>query len=445
MPTTTSLQTLRRQMIDAGWIDRARRTLQANDRGGYAVPSPRLYPFQWNWDAAINALGWQTFDEARAWQEVRSLQSGQWANGLLPSIVFHRPSDSYFPGPGEWGCADRSPPTTSISQPPVLASMVRRMAARSRDPDVDAQLHTLVPQILQWHRWWHRDRDPDGTGLVVIYHPWETGSDNSPAWDGPLSRVPPATRPYQRRDTGVVDGSMRPHQAEYDRYVYLVDFFRERAFDARRIYDECPLRIADFALNAILLRADRDLAWLCRRLGDEAAAAELDRWADRSVQALDGLWDPALGRYVSLDTRRGERLDARTHASLLAWHGRLFDAVPGEGQDVRAGREGRLRLELEDTLSATRHGLGSTHPSDPGLDPRRYWRGPVWPHINWLVARSLEEHGHDAAAQRLDADTLSLVRDGGLYEYFSADTGEPLGGPDFSWTAAITLLLLDEA
>lgn len=31
--------------------DRAKRILAANDRGGYTVPTDRLYPFQWNWDS----------------------------------------------------------------------------------------------------------------------------------------------------------------------------------------------------------------------------------------------------------------------------------------------------------------------------------------------------------------------------------------------------------
>ena len=45
--------------------EQARAVLRANDRGGYCVPTARLYPFQWNWDSAFVALGFQTFDEAQ--------------------------------------------------------------------------------------------------------------------------------------------------------------------------------------------------------------------------------------------------------------------------------------------------------------------------------------------------------------------------------------------
>lgn len=421
---------------DQALIARCQATLRANDRGGYSVPSARLYPFQWNWDAAVNAVGWQTFDEARAWQEVDCLLRGQWRNGMVPSIVFHQPADSYFPGPGEWGCADLSPPTTSISQPPLLASMVRRMHRDSRWPGVDAHVRALLPQLLAWHRWWHTDRDPEGTGLSVTYHPWETGSDNSPAWDAPLAAVPPATRSYQRRDTGIVDGSMRPHQAEYDRFVYLLDFFRDQGFDAQRIYAECPLRIVDFGLNAILHRADADLAALCLELGLADEAAQVHAWHARSAQALHGLWSATLQRHVSLDTRRGQALMQHTHAAQLAWWAGLVQGpIGGERAPV-------LAAQLRQSLGETAHGLVSCARNEPGWDPRRYWRGPVWPHINWLVAQGLAEHGETELARQVNQGTLQLIRQGGLFEYFEPDTGEGLGGPDFSWTAAIALLLV---
>jgi hypothetical protein len=47
-------------------VDSAATILRQNDRGGYSVPTDGLYPFQWNWDSAITALGWMTIDEGRA-------------------------------------------------------------------------------------------------------------------------------------------------------------------------------------------------------------------------------------------------------------------------------------------------------------------------------------------------------------------------------------------
>ena len=104
-------------------LECARATLRANDRGGYTVPTAKLYPFQWNWDSAFAAMGFATFDTARAWREIERLLEGQWADGMIPHIVFHAPSDDYFPGPAVWGTI-HTPPTSGITQPPVLATAV---------------------------------------------------------------------------------------------------------------------------------------------------------------------------------------------------------------------------------------------------------------------------------------------------------------------------------
>ena len=73
-------------------------------------------------------------DEARAWEELHRLVQGQWRNGMLPSIVFHDPSDDYFPGPEHWQIPlslrlPSTPRGTGITQPPVAASIVRELVA----------------------------------------------------------------------------------------------------------------------------------------------------------------------------------------------------------------------------------------------------------------------------------------------------------------------------
>ena len=70
-----------------------------------------FYPFQWNWDSAFVAMGWATFDAMRAWDEVDLLLRGQWDDGMIPQIIFHAPSDDYFPGPDVWRTG-KSPQTS---------------------------------------------------------------------------------------------------------------------------------------------------------------------------------------------------------------------------------------------------------------------------------------------------------------------------------------------
>jgi hypothetical protein len=408
----------------------ARQALIQNDRGGYTVSSPGLYPFQGNWDAAIVALGWMTFDEPRAWQEFDRLFAGQWSNGLVPHIVFHGPADTYFPGPGEWR-VERTPRTSSLSQPPLAASIIRLMMDRAADPAAaDRAVCRLLPKLLAWHRWWYRDRDPERTGLVVTFHPWESGMGNSPAWDPPLTSVPGTTRAYERKDLAWIDAARRPRQFDYDRFVYLMDFQRERSFDAERIYAETPYRVADFGLNAILLRATEDLAELCRRQGEFSSAAEMDRATERARTALASLWSEPHSCYVSRDTRNGESLRARTGSTFLAWYGRISRSP---------FMDRKLLANLHEWLSRSSFGLATAHPDSPEFEPERCWRGSVWPHLNWLIAQGLAESGHRRTATRLRDDTRTLIATGGLRECFNPLTGAGCGGEAFSRTAAVSL------
>ena len=70
--------------------DRAIAILRQNDQGGYTLPTHGLYPYQWNWDSAFAAWGFMFFDPERGWAELETLLKGQWEDGMVPHILFHR-------------------------------------------------------------------------------------------------------------------------------------------------------------------------------------------------------------------------------------------------------------------------------------------------------------------------------------------------------------------
>ena len=139
----------------------ARAILRCNDRGGYTVPTHGLYPFQWNWDSAFVALGFAEFDRDRAWQEIETLVSAQWEDGMIPHIVFHQDDDGYFPGPGVWATG-KVPATSGITQPPVLASVVRQLWEQEGADPGHPRMRRLYAACLKSHRWFHKFRDPLG-------------------------------------------------------------------------------------------------------------------------------------------------------------------------------------------------------------------------------------------------------------------------------------------
>jgi glycogen debranching enzyme len=413
-------------------LDRARAILRANDRGGYAVPTARLYPFQWNWDSGFVAMGWASFDEARAWQEIGFLLRGQWENGMIPQIVFHAPSDDYFPGPDVWGI-DCVPPTSGITQPPILAVTVRRMLSMARDAALaEARVAEIFPALLAHHRWWHAARDPDGTGLVATLHPWETGMDNSPAWDDALARVPTTTRSViRRRDTSHIGADMRPRAEDYQRFINLVDLFRDAGWDAARMLAVSPFRVADIGTNAILLRAEEDLLVLAGRFGSPTERAEIAERIARLRVGIAGLWHAGQGIFLSRDLIAQAPVPCGTSAGFLP----LFAGASTQSQ--RSAMVGMLQAWRRHV----RWLVPSTAPDAIQFEPRRYWRGPVWAVVNWMIAEGLERSDEAALATIIRAQTCELIAQSGFTEYFDPTNGSGIGGADFSWTAAVYLML----
>jgi glycogen debranching enzyme len=410
-------------------IDDARALLISNDRGGYTVPTAGLYPFQWNWDSAFVAWGFSTFDTDRALAELEALVRGQWDDGLIPHIVFHSESDSYFPGPEVWRTPRKLPRTSGISQPPVFATALRAISDRGADRDRVAALYRAA---LKNHRWWWSARDPASTGLVSILHPWESGRDNSPAWDDALEQVPQTTvTSIVRRDISHVDASMRPSDAEYRRYIHLVDLYAGLGWDPAKIWSETPFRIADIGLNAILIAAESDLSVLAAQYGSPDERAEIELRRARALSALRSLWSEEVGNFVSLNTLSGEKISIAGSAGYLT----LLTDAPSPGQVARMA---------DDVVSAAKRGqtvVASTPPGVPGFDEKRYWRGPVWLVMNWMIARGFDRHGRHDLGELIDRASAKAVSTSGFREYFSPLSGAGLGGETFSWTAAIYLLL----
>ena len=416
---------------------RAKEILKANDRGGYTVPTAKLYPFQWNWDSAFVAMGFATYDVVRAYRELELLASGQWADGMIPQIIFHAPSDTYFPGPDVWKTNGRSPaggPSTSgITQPPVFGIALRHVheaAVATGDLALQARTLPLFHSALRHHRWWLTARDPDRTGLVAILHNWESGSDNSPAWDLAFERVPTTTTTtIVRKDTGHVDASMRPRDVDYQRYIHLVDTYAAVNWEPALQWKIAPFKIAEVQMTAILARATEDLIALSYSLGTPAEQAELLDMHERLTTGLRRQWRQTLGRFVSRDLVSQSDILTPTHAGF----------VPLLALDLDAEQKALIAAEMERWLDGTKVGLPTVPITAAAFEAKRYWRGPVWAIMNWLLIDGLERNGLDALAERLRESTLAAVTATDFAEYFDPITGEGCGGPAFSWTAAAYL------
>jgi glycogen debranching enzyme len=421
---------------------RALEVLEANWRGASTVPSPALYPHQWSWDSACIAIGYSHLNQERAEQELRSLFAGQWRNGLLPHIVFADGQD-YFPGPEFWRTdlspdAPRSPHTSGIVQPPVHATSVHQVFRLGRDrARSDAFLAELLPKLEAWHDYLYRERNRDGDGLIEIWHPWESGMDNSPLWDAVFARIElsqdevPA---YERIDRKLVDPAGRPTDSEYDFYAYLVKLYRDRSYDGAAIAADCPFVVHDVLFNSLLVQSNRDLAAMAALVGADPERHE--RRAHETAAAIERrLWNEDEAAYLDRDVRSGEWIEVRAGSSFAP----LYAGSPSpERAAFLVGRLHDFSVPVEPAGRA----VPSLGTEDPSFEPIRYWRGPVWPIVNWVAYRGLRRSGYDDPAAELRAGMLELVRREGFWEHYNPLTGQGQGGRQFAWTAGLILDLL---
>jgi mannosylglycerate hydrolase len=422
-------------------VERARAVLEANWLGHATSPSPRLYPHQWSWDGACIAMGYATWNQARAEQELQSLFAGQWRNGQLPHIVF-TDGGRYFPGPEFWQTerspdAPAQPRTSGIVQPPIHATAAWQVYLRGSDRERATQfLQDLFPRLQAWHEYLYRERCRNGDGLVEIWHPWESGMDNSPLWDDALARIPLASAripEYQRVDVRIADAAERPSDDEYDRYVYLVALCRDLAYDSPRVREAVPFVLQPVLFNALLVRSNEHLAEIARALG--ADAEPFEAWARATAVGLERLWDEEQAVYLDYDVLARKCVGVATAAGLAP----LYAGVP------TAGRAERMVERLAGSrvpFGASAWAVTSLAPDDPGFQPTRYWRGPVWPILNWVLEGGLERYGYGECAAQVREAVVELGRSQGFWEHYDPLTGEGHGGEKFAWTAALVLDLL---
>ncbi|MEM9603126.1 MAG: hypothetical protein AAGA11_09705 [Pseudomonadota bacterium] len=399
--------------------DKARTILQQNDKGGYTVPTHGLYPYQWNWDSAFAAMGFAQFDIDRAWVELETLFSGQWDDGMVPHILFHQIDDGYFPGPDVW--QGRGPiPSSGISQPPVAATLARRVF--DRDPEFGAaRLAPLFDKLLAWHRWfmdWRLD-----CGAVCITHPWEAGRDNAPDWDIGMAAIDPVgVGTYTRRDISHVDSDMRPTKFDYDRYIWLVQRGARLNWQQADLLQDSPFRVADPTMTFTLLRANRDLLVLADVLGRDTS--KIQDWISVLEAGAETLWNPTHGHFDGRDVLTGEWANSLSNASFLCWYAGIDSA--------------EMREHLRHVLAEVSYGIPSLDLRDERFDGQRYWRGPVWGMMNMMAGLGMNEMGMPEG-EALRQSTAKLIAKHGFAEYFDPRDGTPAGGQSFTWTAAVWL------
>ena len=424
-------------------LENAKALLTANDTGEFIKPSTSQYPHIWNWDTAFIVIALSHYDIPQAKKEVDALLAGQWKTGLLPHILYPNGASDYFPTPDFWHTEnlENGPPypTSGLTQPPVLATAVKAIFDKDGDKDY---LASVYPKLLDWHRWLYAARDPEGTGLVSIIHPWEAGTDNSPRFDEAMQNLTQNLKPenvpaFQRKDKNHVNPDERPRQEDYIRFMYLIGFYRERNWDDAVLYNEAPLLVQDILLNSIFYKANQDMLILAEELGEDTQ--EIQDWLDKSKAAFQTLWDEDAGMFFDKDMKQDKLLKISSIQALSP----LMTNLSSEAQVKRMV----AHLENPESFGSgdAPYMLPTIAKDEDYFEARRYWRGPIWINMNWFFWKALKEHGYTELAEKVKDHSLELIHKSDFVEYYDCRDGSACGAAGFSWSAALAIDMLMDA
>ncbi len=354
---------------------------EAPDGTAFCVPNPATYPWQWLWDSCFHAIVWAHLGDDRGVRELESALVDQDALGFVPHLRYATGAN---PHAEFWG---RSA-TSSITQPPMYG---HALAVHHRAGiDLPGQ---LVERATNGLRFLLEHRRRSRAGLIELCHPWESGCDDSPRWDD------------------LLPGPWTP-EAWFEAKGDLLRTIERSGSGAP---------IANPAVGVGSVGFTALVAWNAQELAAVTGDDRMRAAASGLVDALAERWDADLATWV--DDGATEHGSGRV---------RTLDSMLPLLVDPRPSAFGALR---DPAAFGAPCGPRGVHLDEPSYDPRRYWRGPAWPQLTYLMwVSATSGRLADLGAELVRSMTAGASRSG-FAEYWDPDSGDALGAVPQSWTA----------
>ena len=393
------------------WLQKAADVLSGNrvNVDGHSYTGPSLdtadfgrkdYANQFLWDSCFHAIIWRRIDPQKAQEELLSLASRQVTDGPDAGMI---PHCNYWRNEAAWLWSQ--PERSSITQPPLLAVAADLVFERSHDLKFLAQIYEKVER---YHDWFDSRRDPDRDGLVCIIHPWEAGGDAPPRWDSFLG-----LETYIPEDGRAARIQMVEELVRYDHDPVL-------------LAENGGFHVESLEINSIRAADMESMARMAQALGKPA---EAESWLRRGAAVREGFRARMIVDGLPYD------LAGLNEAPILQANAgqfvTLFGGLPTPEQAER------LVCQLQEANFWTAFPIPNTPTDSPGYAPEHYWRGNVWPCLNWLIYQGLRRYGYRDLADELAHRSFALLQQSGFWEYYHPETGEGLGGRSFSWAAVM--------
>lgn len=211
----------------------------------------------------------------------------------------------------------------------------------------------------------------------------------------------------------------------------------ETGWDNTPRLDRGPILALD--MSSYVISQQRACAELARMLGRKKEAEGWDRGAERMGRALLAhCYDAEDNLFYDVLVETGEQLPLKTPAAFLP----LWAGVP-----LPAATRGDM---IRRWLLNPKYFFGDVPFPSVAYDeadyrPDRWWRGPTWPSVAWLMMELLEQEGFGGDRLLARDRLLTLwTKDGQLRELFDSRGGVGLGSCELGWTAAVFLALLSD-
>ena len=304
-------------------------------------------------------------------------------------------------------CYDRS-------QPPVGSITVKALYDKFGEKWF---LEKTFDDLLGWNRWWTTRRFLDG------YMCW--GSD-----------------PFE---------SVVGDPADFSQPNTLAGAKYESGLDNSPMYDDLPfdtkthlMPLADVGLMGLYAADCEALAEMANIIG-RSEEDELRTRYKEVVDKLQTLWHEETGMFLNkrLDTEElGFRLSPTHFYPLLA----------KAATDAQAARMVNEHLLNTDEFWGE-WVIPSISRADPAYPDDYYWRGRIWPPMNWLVYLALKRYDFPEVSRKFAKKCENLLLNEWnsrhhVHENFNADTGEGCGSRSYEfyhWGALLGLIPLMES
>jgi len=370
----------------------------------WIFPKPNGTPDFWTifeWDAFLSVLEAAVESSKYAKDILRSVLETQYPSGNIPN----------WRG-GFGGTPDRS-------HPPLGAFVTLKLFQKVGEIEI---LQMAYPYLVKWHSFWRTKksngqirRDGNNDGLL------EWGSDTT---------LVPAKVPEQEKDASGKQRAMW-ESGQNDLPNWDEAGFNEQTgtmnmncLDLNCLYALDAWCLAQIA-NVLKIRQDYRLY-----LNEYERLKELinnEFWDEQEGFYFDRFWDGSFS----------EKKAASNFLPLLA-------GIPDQDKAMQLRR--RLLNEKE---FWGEYVIPSISRDDPAFNQQQYWRGAIWPSVNYLVYQGLKAYGFDAVASEFARKSADLfLRSWGNFqlcpENYDSRTGEAGGNRYQSWGALLALIAVEE-